>query len=442
MPNQTHNPAIKSWVSSANSSSADFPIQNLPIGVFRKRGENGPGRVGIAIGNEVLPIQPLRERVQFEGPAAQAANSCNSASLNALMALGTTAWTAFRQRLFELLRNDSAKRNEHRSAVGPLLVPMHDVEMLLPAQIGDYTDFYASIFHAINVGRMFRPENPLFPNYKNLPIGYHGRSSSIVVDGTPVRRPVGQTKNDTSETPEVGPSRSLDYELEVGFFIGPGNALGERIPIDKAEEHIFGVCLLNDWSARDIQKWEYQPLGPFLAKNFATTISPWVVTLEALEPFRTAAFTRGADDPSPLPYLASKANDARGGIDLTLEVFLMTEKMQRERIPPHLVSKGSFRDMYWTIAQMLAHHTVNGCNLRSGDLLGSGTVSGPTKESLGCFLEVTRAGSEPIGLQGGETRKFLQDGDKVLFRGYCTKEGFARIGFGDCSGTIIPAKQQ
>jgi fumarylacetoacetase len=321
------------------------------------------------------------------------------------------------------------------------LVPQSDADLLMPALIGDYTDFYASLHHARNVGGMFRPDNPLLPNYRYVPIGYHGRSSSIVVSGTPVRRPLGQTKRDEDPVPLFGPSRMLDYELEVGFFIGPGNAQGEPIPIDLAQVHVFGLCLLNDWSARDIQKWEYQPLGPFLAKNFASSVSPWVVSLEALEPFRTGAFRREEGDPDPLPYLRSEDDTAQGGLDIVLEVSLSSEKMRRTGTPPALLSKGNFRDMYWTIAQMVTHHASNGCNLRPGDLMGSGTVSGSGPGSQGCLLELARRGAEPVPLAGGETRKFLEDGDEVILRGYCERPGYKRIGFGECRGIVLPAKE-
>jgi fumarylacetoacetase len=308
--------------------------------------------------------------------------------------------------------------------------------MVLPARIGDYTDFYASVFHATNVGKLFRPDNPLLPNYKWIPIAYHGRASSIVPSGTPVQRPHGQTKADTAAVPEFGPSQRLDYELEVGVYIGGGNRLGEPIPIGEAERHAFGLCLVNDWSARDIQAWEYQPLGPFLAKDFLTSVSPWVVTMEALTPFRAPAFVRSADDPAPLPYLASDKDRQRGGIDLTLEVYLLTRKMRDAGMAPHRLSRGSFRDMYWTLAQMITHHASNGCNLQPGDLLASGTVSGPTRDSRGCLLELAGRGSEPVALPTGEQRSFLQDGDEIVMRGFCEREGAARIGFGECQGQI------
>ncbi|MGB7189936.1 MAG: fumarylacetoacetase, partial [Acidobacteriaceae bacterium] len=338
---------------------------------------------------------------------------------------------ALRARMQELLSDAGA-----RGRVEPLLVPRAGAEMLLPARIGDYTDFYASVYHATNVGQLFRPDNPLLPNYKWVPIGYHGRASSIVVSGTAVRRPSGQTKAGDAAAPVFGPTRALDYELEVGFFVGPGNRLGEPVPLAEAERHIFGLCLVNDWSARDVQAWEYQPLGPFLAKNFVTTISPWVVTMEALGPFRTAAFARAADDPKPLEYLDSAEDQARGCFDVTLEVWLRTARMRREAAESVRVSRGNLRDLYWTLAQMLTHHASNGCNLQPGDLLATGTVSGATADSMGCLLERTRRGAEPLALPNGETRKFLEDGDEVTLRAYCEREGWTRIGFGECTGVV------
>jgi fumarylacetoacetase len=316
---------------------------------------------------------------------------------------------------------------------------MSQAELFLPAQIGDYSDFYASVYHASNVGSMFRPDNPLLPNYKWVPIGYHGRASTIVLSGTSVRRPSGQIKDPTAESPVFKPSAALDYEMEIGCFVGPGNPIGESVPIEQAEQHLFGLCLVNDWSARDIQSWEYQPLGPFLAKSFATTISPWVVTMEALEPFRVPAFRRPPGDPEPLPYLDSAAGRSRGGLDLTVEVYLTTERMRAAGNPPHKLSRASARDLYWTLAQMLTHHTSNGCSLRPGDLFATGTVSGPAKDSRGCLLELTWRGSEPLTLPSGETRKFLEDGDEVILQGYCEREGAARIGFGECRGVVSPA---
>jgi fumarylacetoacetase len=333
-----------------------------------------------------------------------------------------------------VVESDAAQR-----VASQVLVPMRDCELSVPAHVGDYTDFYASVYHAQNVGSMFRPDNPLLPNYKWVPIGYHGRASSIVPSGTDVRRPWGQARDGAESAPTFAPSRRLDYELEVGVFIGTGNALGTPIPIGDAERHVFGLCLVNDWSARDIQAWEYQPLGPFLAKNFATTVSPWVVTLDALAPFRAASFERPAGDPAPLPYLYSAENVAAGGIAISLEVLLSTEQMRASGMAPLRVSAGTFTDMYWTVAQLVTHHASNGCDLRPGDLLASGTVSGPTKDSRGCLLERTWRGSEPLQLPTGEARAFLQDGDEVTLRGYCDRPGYRRIGFGECVGRIVPA---
>ncbi|HEX7828079.1 MAG TPA: fumarylacetoacetase [Thermoanaerobaculia bacterium] len=385
---------------------SDFPIENLPFGVFRR---NGDAHICTAIDDRILDLHAIADVVGE--PALR------EPVLNALMGKGTAG--EVRTRVAELLRRGNV--DEH-------LVPMSGAEMLLPARVGDYTDFYASVHHATNVGSMFRPDNPLLPNYKWVPIGYHGRASSIVVSGTKVRRPSGQTKDDASASPAFGPSKRLDYEMELGMFIGRGNALGEPIPVDRALEHVFGFCLVNDWSARDIQTWEYQPLGPFLAKNFATSVSPWIVTREALEPYRTKAFVRAKGDPEPLPYLRDDV-----GYDVTVEVWLRTAKMHE----PVRLSRGNFRDMYWTVAQLVAHHTSNGCNLQPGDLLASGTISGDAKDSRGSLLELAWRGTEPIELPSGETRRFLEDGDEVILRGYCEAEGLPRIGFGECSGVVV-----
>lgn len=433
--NKTHDPALTSWVDSANDTASEFPIQNLPFGVFRRKGALEAPRVGVAIGDRVLDVSAARASGVFKGDAATAAKACESPSLNLLLGLGHTHWSALRKRLSQVLRSGSPDQ----STLERVLIRMDDAELLVPASIGDYTDFYASVYHASNVGSLFRPDNPLLPNYKYVPIGYHGRASSIVASGTPVRRPVGQTKDDSAQVPSFGPSRNFDYELEVGFFVGPGNEPGTPIPIDTAEEHIFGLCLVNDWSARDIQKWEYQPLGPFLAKNFATTVSPWVVTLEALAPFRIPTFQRPAGDPQPLPYLASVDDQQLGGVDVTLQVFLRSSRMRQENLPPVGLSEGNFRDMYWTIAQVLTHHASNGCNLRPGDLLASGTVSGKEKGSRGCLLELTWRGTEPLRLPTGEERRFLEDGDEVTLRGFCSHGDFRKIGFGECSGIVLPA---
>ncbi|HEU4565910.1 MAG TPA: fumarylacetoacetase [Gemmatimonadaceae bacterium] len=431
----THDPDLQCWVESAHEPGTDFPIQNLPFGVFSRRGGAG-ARVGVAIGREVLDVTTCLDEGLLDGVAAEAARHCAVGALNPLMSLGREHWRALRTQLSELLRPEG-EGYEHYKRVGKeMLVPMDAVEMHLPAAIGDYTDFYASIHHATNVGSMFRPDNPLLPNYKWVPIGYHGRASSMVPSGAPVRRPWGQLKAPGGDAPSFAPSRLLDYECEVGFFVGPGNELGTPIPIDEAERHLFGICLVNDWSARDIQTWEYQPLGPFLAKNFATTVSPWVVTMEALAPYRVPAYARPDGDPAPLPYLSSPADRAAGGVDLTLEVWLRTKRMREAGEGAVRLTRGSFRDMYWTMAQMLTHHASNGCNLRPGDLMASGTVSGETRDSVGCMLELTRRGAEPMRLPGGEERKFLEDGDEVILRGCCERAGYARIGLGECGGTI------
>jgi fumarylacetoacetase len=438
MLDQTNDPGLRSWVASANDAASDFPIQNLPFGVFKRVGANERSCVGVAIGDQIVDVAACADERLIAADAA-VADACREPILNSLMELGRAATDRLRQELSALLRGGSAAFERDRAIASRILVPMRDAELLLPARIGDYTDFYASIDHATNVGSMFRPDNPLLPNYKWIPIGYHGRSSSIVVSGTDVRRPIGQTRDGADGAPTFGPTRRLDYELEVGALIATGNSLGTPITLDDAERHVFGLCLVNDWSARDIQAWEYQPLGPFLAKNFATSVSPWVVTLDALEPFRARAYPRPADDPAPMPYLFSQTNTNAGAFDLTLEVFLTSERMRGERIDPFRVSVGSFVDMYWTIAQLVAHHTSNGCNLRAGDLLASGTVSGPTTESRGCLLERTWRGAEPLQLPTGETRKFLEDGDVVTLRAFCERSGHRRIGFGECTGRVVPA---
>ena len=420
----------QSWIESANNAGSDFPLANLPYGVFRFHGQTS---IGIAIGEQVLDLTACAVHGLLTELPKPIAEACQDELLNPLMSLGHTSWFTLRRHVTGLLDAEQATSTT-RDRVAPFLFPMHDVEMLLPARIGDYTDFYASIHHATRVGKLFRPDNPLLPNYKYVPIGYHGRASSIVVSGHPIRRPFGQMKLTNAE-PAFAPSRSLDYELEVGAFIGAGNTLGEPISIDEAEHYVFGLCLLNDWSARDIQSWEYQPLGPFLAKNFATTISPWVVPIEALEPYRIPAAERPLGDPAPLPYLTS-ATSKCDGIDVTLEVFLKSAKMRKEGTAPTLVSRGNIRDLYWTIRQLVTHHASNGCNLRPGDLLATGTISGPTEGSEGCLLEMKHR-SSPLKLPSGETRTFLEDGDEVTLRAYAQKEGMPRIGFGDCTGLIV-----
>ena len=432
--NPTHDPSRRSWLDSANDSATDFPLQNLPYGVFRTAAPRAP-RLGVAIGSHILDL----------AAAAGAGllpimTECQQPTLNALMALGEPAWSALRARLSELLGADTCPVGPGRQKVEACLVPMAEAEMLLPAAIGDYTDFYASIFHATNVGSMFRPDQPLLPNYKWVPIGYHGRASSLVVSGTPVQRPHGQLKTPDAPAPVFAPCRNLDYELELGAFVGPGNPLGQSLPITDAAGRIFGVVLLNDWSARDIQTWEYQPLGPFLAKNFATTLSPWVVTMEALAPFRAPALARPAGDPAPLPYLTAAGDRTSGGIDLIMEVWLLTAKMRSAGAAPVRLSSGNFQKMYWTLAQLLTHHASNGCNLSPGDLLGSGTVSGETKSERGCLLELSWRGTEPVKLFNGEERRFLEDGDEVILRAHAERPGARRIGFGECRGLVLPAR--
>jgi fumarylacetoacetase len=434
----THRADLVSWVVTANAPATDFSIQNLPLGIFRTGSK--PARPGVAIGDSVLDLVAAAERGLLVQEMVAVIGECErDASLNPLLAEGPVFMHALRLAVSALLRADTSEGRRAQAQREVLIVPMREAELLVPARIGDYTDFYASIHHATNVGSMFRPDNALLPNYKWVPIGYHGRASSIVASGAPVARPKGQTKNDDAPAPAYGPTSRLDYELEVGAFIGRGNASGTTISISDAESHVAGLCLVNDWSARDVQAWEYQPLGPFLAKSFATTVSPWLVTLDALTPFRVPAFARESSDPAPLPYLSDDDNERAGGIDIVLEVLLSSEKMRKAGVPPARVSIGRFTSMYWTIAQLVTHHASNGCNLRTGDLLASGTVSGETKESRGCLLERTWRGTEPLDLPGGETRRFLEDGDEVVIRGWCEREGYRRVGFGECRGTVISA---
>ena len=430
----THRPDLRSWIETANAASADFPIQNLPLGCFRVP---GGARPGVAIGDQIVDLWAARTVLELEPRIQHAIDLCaEQGALNPLLSLGRPALRALRAALSDALRAESATAARARAAGDSLLVPMRSAELLLPTRIGDYTDFYASIHHASNVGSMFRPDNALLPNYKWVPIGYHGRASSVVPSGTPVHRPRGQTRDDSSSPPTFGPSRRLDYELEVGAIVADGNAIGTPIPIASAERHVAGLCLVNDWSARDIQAWEYQPLGPFLAKSFATTMSPWLVTLDALAPFRAPRAVRDDGDPAPLPYLEDPSDRVQGAFDITLEVLLTTRGMRDEGVPPWRVSIGSFATMYWSLAQLLAHHTSNGCNLQAGDLLASGTVSGPTKESRGCLLERTWRGTEPLVLPTGETRRFLEDDDEVVMRAWCERQGRRRIGFGECRGIV------
>lgn len=439
--NATHDPKLASWIESANSPDTDFPPQNLPFCVFRQGGQR---RIGVGIGDQILDLYELANSQLLPQQLTAAARATN---LNALMGYGLAERQALRSALSRLITDRASPLAVNRALQQQALRSQDSVGLELPAEIGDYTDFYASLFHATNVGSMFRPDNPLLPNYKHVPIGYHGRASSIVPSGSSVRRPSGQLPPASEGgTPAFGPSQNLDYELELGFWVGSGNQLGQPIPLQTAESHLFGVCLLNDWSARDMQRWEYQPLGPFLAKNFASSISPWVVTMEALAPFRCEAFARPAGDPQPLPYLSDSENRQRGGIDVQLEVWLISRQMREQQLPAIRLSRGTFAHMYWTAAQLLTHHASNGCNLRSGDLLGSGTVSGPTRESRGCLLELTWNGEyghplpgnqrTPLVLPSGEQRVYLADGDEIVFRGWCERPGTRRIGFGECRGLI------
>jgi len=431
--NATHDPQRQSWVDSANRPGGAFPIQNLPFGVFQSARQPS---IGVAIGDQILDLRGCCHAGLLASLPAETREACAATTLNPLMAGGPEHWSPLRALLSDLLREDHPHESHHQRSVASHLLAMAEATMLKPAWIGNYTDFYASIHHATNVGRLFRPQNPLLPNYKYVPIGYHGRASSIVMSGTPVKRPSGQILPAPGAPPHFAPTQALDYEIEAGFFIGQGNQQGETIPIDRAPAHLFGVCLLNDWTARDIQAWEYQPLGPFLAKSFATTISPWVVTMEALAPFRRPAFARPPGDPRPLAYLDSEQDRQQGGIDLTLEVYLRSARMRAAGCDAVRLSRGNLGDMYWTVAQLLTHHASNGCNLQAGDLLGSGTVSGPEDQSRGCLLELTRRGVEAITLPTGEQRGFLADGDEITFRGYCERTGCVSIGLGECSGTI------
>ncbi|APW40045.1 fumarylacetoacetase [Rhodoferax koreense] len=419
MMDSTNDAGLQSWVKSANEAGCDFPIQNLPYGRFQKGGSD-EWRIGVAIGDRVLDLR--------------AAGLIDHADMHRLMAQPREALRALRGGLSEGLREGSPHQMRWQAA----LLPQAEVNLGLPCEVGDYTDFYTSIHHATTVGKQFRPDNPLLPNYKWVPIGYHGRASSISASGQAFPRPLGQTKAADAEVPTFGPCRRLDYELELGIFIGRPNAAGSGIAITEAEDHVFGLALFNDWSARDIQAWEYQPLGPFLSKNFASTVSPWVVTLEALAPFRQA-WQRPAGDPAPLAYLDSPANRAAGGFDITLEVWLQTSAMAEAGASGVRLMRANYGDAYWTAAQLVAHHTVNGCNLRAGDLLGTGTLSGPAPEQGGSLLELSQGGKRPIELPNGETRTWLEDGDTVILKGYCEREGFRRIGFGECRGTVLPA---
>ena len=432
--NATHDPRLTSWVASANGGQTDFPIQNLPFAVFRRLGSSEAWRGGVAIGDQIVDMAAAVAAGVFTGAAEAPARAAGQSTLNDLMQMGPQPSSDLRQALSKALQTGSAQE----AALKPCLVPQAEAEYRVPARIGDYTDFYTSVHHATNIGKQFRPDNPLLPNYKWVPIGYHGRSSSIGVSGQQFKRPRGQTMAPGADAPVFKPCARLDIELEMGVFVGQPNELGEPVGIEQAEDHIFGIVLFNDWSARDIQGWEYQPLGPFLSKNFASTISPWIVTLEALAPFR-APFAHPADDPQPLPYLSSPANAEQGALDIELEALIQTPSMRAAGTAPARLCLTNYRHAYWTAAQMVAHHTVNGCNLQPGDLLGTGTLSGPTLDSACALIELTTGGKNPVQLPGGETRTWLEDGDTVVLRGWCQRPGAARIGFGECAGTVLPA---
>ncbi|GGB91051.1 fumarylacetoacetase [Novosphingobium endophyticum] len=429
---ETHDTARQSWVEAAQDH-ADFPIQNLPLGIFSREGQTPRG--GIAIGDMILDLPSLTLTGLLKGEALDAASTGMNKTLNALLALGPAPRGALRRQISALLE----KNSPHRREIEPLLVPMADARMHMPAFVPDYTDFYAGIHHATNIGKLFRPDNPLLPNYKHVPIGYHGRASTIRASGAPVTRPSGQTRAPDAQAPSFGPVKRLDYELELGVWMASGNALGQPIPIADALDHVAGLTLLNDWSARDVQAWEYQPLGPFLAKNFLTTVSPWIVTMEALAPFRRRQPPRAKGDPRPLPYLWDDSDQRRGALALDLEAYLSSVKMREAGMAPLRLSHGPASNMYWTIAQMVAHHASNGCQLQTGDLLGTGTISGPDDGSRGSLMEITRNGKQPVSLPTGETRTFLEDGDELMLSGRFVAEGAIPIGFGPCIGTVQPA---
>jgi len=428
---------LLSWLDSANDHP-DFSLANLPLGVFSRDG--GEPRGGVAIGDFIFDLTAACDAGVFDGLALDAAKVASASSLNAFFALGAPARKALRLALQNLLGQGSAQRERLQAMGESLLHPMRQCRMHLPAKVGDYTDFYVGIHHANNVGKLFRPDNPLLPNYKYVPIGYHGRASTLDVSGAPVKRPNGQTMPPGASEPSLGPSKRLDYELELGIWIGQGNERGEPIAIGEAADHVAGFCLLNDWSARDVQAWEYQPLGPFLSKSFATSVSPWVVTPEALEPFRRAQPARPEGDPQPLPYLHDEQDQQGGALDIELDVLLLTGAMRDEGLAPHRIALSNTMNMYWTVAQMVAHHSVNGCSLQPGDLFGSGTLSGSTPDSLGSLLEITGGGKQALELPSGETRTFLEDGDEIILKARCRRDGYVSIGFGECRGRVLPAR--
>ncbi len=436
VPDHTHDPAARSWLAPANAPGCDFPVQNLPFAVLRRRGNREALRGAVAIGDQALDLAGLHGYGVLQGDAADALELAAQPTLNAFMGAGPAAWRALRHALFRLLKSDADATAQR--AVRASLLPLAEVEYGLPARIGDYTDFYTSLDHALNCMRIMRPDADVPPNFRWMPQAYHGRVSTIGVSGQRFHRPRGQWLPPGASAPVFRACAAMDYECELGLWIGPGNAAGWPIPIAQAEEHLFGIGLLNDWSARDIQMWEMTPLGPFHAKNFATTVSPWIVTLDALAPYRVT-WTRPASDPPPLPYLDSPANRAHGAFDIRLEVWLHSEQASQQGRGPVRLSTTSFRHQYWSAAQMIAHHTAGGCRLQPGDLIGSGTISGPGAGEAGALIELAHGGRKPTRVGGGEQRGFLHDGDTVILRGWCEKPGAARIGFGECRGTILPA---
>ncbi len=432
---ETHDPKRQSWIASANGHS-EFPIQNLPLGVFVPASGGAP-RGGVAIGEMILDLGAAHQAGLLSGEAATAAEAASGPKLNPLMALGAAPRLALRQRVSALLAADGAERAKAEALAARLLYPAAQCALQLPAAIGEFTDFFAGIHHATNGGRRRDPNNPLGPNYKYVPVAYHSRASSVRPSGVPIRRPNGQRKAPDQAVPGYGPSQKLDYELELAVWIGPGNAQGEPIPIARAGDHIVGLGLVNDWSARDVQQWESQPLGPFLGKNFGSTVSPWIVTAEALAPFRVAQPARPAGDPRPLPYLWDEGDQHAGAFDIALEAYLLTEGLRAKGLPPHRMSASNTTDLYWTLAQLVAHHTSGGCNLGAGDLFGTGTISGPTREGYGSLMELSADGTRTTTLASGETRTFVENGDEVIFRAHCRREGFATIGFGECRARIV-----
>ena len=436
MIDETHSSSRTSWVASANGHKS-FPVQNLPLGVFSPEG--GSPRGGVAIGDSIFDIGAALEAGLFTGAARDAAEAASGRTLNPLLEAGPAARQALRRRVGDILDAKGADAGKIQTITGRLVHDAARCVVHLPARVGDFTDFFAGIHHAHAAGAINRPENPLMPNYKYVPVAYHSRASSVRASGGLVRRPNGQRKPPEQTVPDFGPCRNLDYELELGVWIGPGNEIGSPIPISEASRHIAGFCLLNDWSARDIQAWESQPLGPFLSKSLSTFVSPWIIIPEALAPFRMAQPPRPAGDPAPLAYLNDAADQAHGCFSIAFEVLLLTPKMRAEAVAPHVLSRSNAAMLYWTVAQMVAHHTSNGCNLQPGDLFGSGTVSGTAPGSEGCLLEMTRGGRNPVSLPGGETRTYLADGDEVIFRATARREGYASIGFGECRGTVTEA---